>query len=84
MFMTHPLFMYLIDSTLFKLKTGPVRVVTDGIAIGETIMPAYDYQLQLQPWMGKPFINAAVDVDAERFLKTYESVMEKKRGKETS
>ena len=70
--------MYLIDSSLFKLTRGPVRVrVTDGIAIGETIMPAYDFQLQLQPWKGKPFINAAVDVDAKRFLETYESIMEK-------
>jgi purine nucleosidase len=67
--------MYLIDSSLFKLTKGPVRVVTDGIAIGETIMPAYDFQLQLQPWKGKPFINAAVDVDVKRFLKTYESIM---------
>ncbi len=41
--------MYLIDSTLFKFATGPVRVVTSGIAIGQTIMPAYDYQLELPP-----------------------------------
>jgi purine nucleosidase len=70
--------MYLIDSTLFKLVRGPVRVVTDGIAIGQTIMPAYDYQLQLAPWKDKPFVNAAVGVDTERFLKLFESVMEKR------
>lgn len=68
--------MYLIDSTLFRLTRGPVRVVTDGIAIGQTIMPAYDYQLQLAPWKDKPFVNAAVDVDTNRFLKVFESVME--------
>jgi inosine-uridine nucleoside N-ribohydrolase len=71
--------MYLIDSSLFKLTTGPVRVVTEGIAEGQTIMPAYDYQMQLEPWLGKPFVNAAVEVDSKRFLKTYESVMEKKK-----
>jgi inosine-uridine nucleoside N-ribohydrolase len=69
--------MYLIDSTLFKLTKGPVRVVTDGIAIGQTIMPAYDYQLQLAPWKDKPLVNAAIGVDADRFLKVFESVMEK-------
>jgi purine nucleosidase len=69
--------MYLIDSSLFKITRGPVRVVTEGIAIGETIMPAYDYQLQLAPWKGKPFVNAAVEVDTQRFLETYESTMEK-------
>jgi purine nucleosidase len=69
--------MYLIDSTLFKLTRGPVRVVTDGIAIGQTIMPAYEYQLQLVPWKGKPLVNAAIGVDTRRFLKEFESVMEK-------
>jgi purine nucleosidase len=69
--------MYLIDSSLFKLIRGPVRVVTDGIAIGQTIMPSYDYQLQLPPWKDKPFVNAAVEVDTKRFLRTYESIMEK-------
>ena len=70
--------MYLIDSSIFGVKKGPVRVVSEGIAIGQTIMPAYDYQLQLQPWAGKPFITAAVDVDVERFLKTFESIMVQK------
>ena len=37
--------MYLIDPSLFTVRTGPVRVVTEGIAIGETIMPVYQYQL---------------------------------------
>jgi inosine-uridine nucleoside N-ribohydrolase len=68
--------MYLIDPGLFKLTKGPVRVVTSGIAIGQTIMPAYDYQLQLEPWRGKPRVNAAVEVDAKRFLEIYKSVME--------
>ena len=70
--------MYLIDSSLFKIKKGPVRVVTDGIAIGQTIMPVLDFQFGLPPWSGKPFINAAVEVDTQRFLKTYESVMVRK------
>lgn len=67
--------MYLIDSTLFGVKRGPVRVVCEGIAIGQTIIAAYDYQLQLQPWARKPFINAAINVDVERFLKTFEMIM---------
>ena len=69
--------MFLIDPTLFQLTIGPVRVVTDGIAIGQTIMPAYDYQLQLAPWKDKPFVNAAIGVNTDRFLKVFESVMAK-------
>jgi purine nucleosidase len=70
--------MYLIDPTLFQLTKGPVRVVTEGIAIGQTIMPAYDYQLQLAPWKDNPFVNAAVGVDTDRFLKVFESVMDQR------
>jgi purine nucleosidase len=66
--------MYLIDPSLFSVRRGPVRVVTEGIAIGETIMPAYDYQREL-PWRGKPSVTTATDVDVNRFLETFERVM---------
>jgi purine nucleosidase len=69
--------MYLIDPSLFRVRTGPVRVVTEGIAIGETIMPAYDYQLELTPWRGRPAVTTATDVDVQRFLDTFEAVMTK-------
>ena len=70
--------MYLIDPSLFTVRTGPVRVVTEGIAIGETIMPAYDYQLELPPWRGRPAVTTATDVDVQRFLDTFEAVMTRK------
>jgi hypothetical protein len=42
-------------------------------------MPAYDYQLELPAWKDKPFVNAAVDVDVNRFLQKFESIMEEKQ-----
>lgn len=71
--------MYLVDSTLFTLAKGPVRVVTEGIAIGQTIMPAYDYQIDLPAWKDKPVVAAAVDVDVSRFLKEFEAMMVQKQ-----
>jgi purine nucleosidase len=71
--------LYLVDSSLFKYKKGPVRVVTDGIARGQTIMPAYSFQSQLPEWKGKPDVSAAYEVDAERYLKAYEAIMLRKR-----
>jgi inosine-uridine nucleoside N-ribohydrolase len=71
--------MYLIDSTVFTMKRGPVRVVTEGIAIGQTIMPAYDYQLELPAWKDKPLVSAAVDVDINRFLQRFEAIMVQKQ-----
>ena len=52
-----------------------MRVVCQGIAIGQTIMAAYDYQFQLPPWKDQPLVKAAVAVDRERFHKTIESIL---------
>ena len=52
-----------------------MRVVCEGIAIGQTIMAAYDYQFQLPPWKDQPLVKAAVAVARERFQKTIESIM---------
>jgi purine nucleosidase len=70
--------MYLIDPGIFKVRQGPVRVVREGIAQGETIMPAYDYQMNLPAWRGKPLVTTATDVDVQRFRTTFESVMTSK------
>jgi purine nucleosidase len=67
--------MYLINPDIFTMRKGAVRVVTSGIAMGETIMPAYDYQTELPPWRGKPAVATATEVDVPRFLSTFESVM---------
>jgi len=67
--------MYLIKPSLFEMKKGPIRVVCDGIAIGQTIMAAYDYQFEMKPWFEKPLVDVAIDVDANDFIKTYKSIM---------
>ena len=67
--------MYLIDPGIFTVRQGPVRVVREGIAIGQTIMPAYDYQFEMAPWRGRPPVTTASDVDVKRFLERFESVM---------
>jgi inosine-uridine nucleoside N-ribohydrolase len=72
--------MYLIDPSIYKFRQGPVRVVTEGIAIGQTIMPVYDFQIEMDPstWKAKPLVSAAHEVDVERYLKTFEAVMVQK------
>jgi len=66
---------YLVDPSLFTIKRGPVRVVTEGIAIGETILAAYPYQYEMAPWKGQPMVGVAVDVDRPRFEKTIEALL---------
>jgi len=64
---------YLTEPGIFQLKEGPVRVVLEGIAIGQTIMAAYAHQLELPPWKDQPRVRAAVAVDRGRFEKLLEA-----------
>jgi inosine-uridine nucleoside N-ribohydrolase len=66
---------YLMEPTLFQMKEGPVRVVGEGIAIGQTIMAAYNHQFELPPWKDQPRVKAAIGVDRNRFEKTLESAL---------
>lgn len=67
--------LYLMDSSLFETTSGPIRVVLEGIAIGQTIMAAYDYQRELEPWAGKPDVTVTLKVDADRLIDTIEEIL---------
>ena len=66
------MFVYLIETGLFEVKEGPLRVICEGIAIGQTIIAAYIYQFQLPPWK---MVKAAITVNRERFEKTIETLL---------
>ena len=63
---------YLIDPTLFTTRSGPIRVVTEGIAIGQTIqMPNTRRFPPGNAWEGRPDNKICIDGDADRFLTLY-------------
>ncbi|SHF78507.1 Inosine-uridine nucleoside N-ribohydrolase [Kaistia soli DSM 19436] len=63
---------YLLDPTLFTTRAGPIRVVTEGIAIGQTIqMPNNRSFPPGNAWEGRPDHLVCIDSDPERFLKLY-------------
>jgi inosine-uridine nucleoside N-ribohydrolase len=62
---------YLLDPTLFTTRSGPLRVVTEGIAIGQTIQQPSTRKFQENAWSGRPDHSICIDGDAERFLKLY-------------
>jgi inosine-uridine nucleoside N-ribohydrolase len=66
---------YLVAPEIFKVERGPVRVVVEGIATGQTIMATYDYHRELAPWKGLPVVTAAVEVDREKYQKTAASLL---------
>lgn len=62
---------YLIDPTLFRTQRGSVRVITEGIARGHTLMDRYGHWLRPNEWSTHLPVNVCLDVDAERLLALY-------------
>lgn len=61
----------LIDPTLFTMRHGPIRVVTEGIAIGQTIQEPNTRRFRENAWTGRPEHAICIEGDSERFLKLY-------------
>lgn len=62
---------FAIQPELFKTKTGAIRVVTDGIATGQTIFAPDDASFPPGPWDGVPHKQVCVDIDSTRLLELY-------------
>jgi len=63
---------YLLDPTLFTTRGGPIRVVTEGIAIGQTIQAPNTRRFPPgNAWEGRPEHLVCIDSDAQRFLTLY-------------
>jgi inosine-uridine nucleoside N-ribohydrolase len=62
---------YLIDPSLFTTEQGPVRVVSDGIAAGQTLMDRRREWLSQNEWSDQPHVNVCVGVDSARLLELY-------------
>ncbi len=59
----------------YRTETGPVRVVTDGIAIGQTILKPDSKRYPPGAWDGRPSVTVAVGVDAEAVLRFYRETL---------
>jgi purine nucleosidase len=62
---------YVIDPTLFTVRTGPIRVVTEGIALGQTIQKHQSRKFRVDDWHGHPPQAMCTMVDSQRFLDLY-------------
>ncbi len=62
---------YVIDPTLFTTVRGPVRVVTEGIAVGQTLLDRHQNWRTSNAWSNKPLVNVCLGVDSKRLLTLY-------------
>jgi inosine-uridine nucleoside N-ribohydrolase len=62
---------YLLDPTLFTTVRGPLRVVTEGIAVGQTLLDRRQNWRHPNAWTDQPAVNVCLGVDSERLLALY-------------
>jgi inosine-uridine nucleoside N-ribohydrolase len=62
---------YLLDPGLYETKTAAVRVVTDGIAIGQTIAADPNVDFESNAWKDQPTCQICIGVDSEKVLALY-------------
>jgi len=68
---------YAIEPEAFALRAGPVRVVTEGIARGQTIQDFHDMGHHGQtPWTGCPVQQACISVKPERVLALFDQAFD--------
>lgn len=62
---------YLLERDAFEFVSGPSRVVSDGIAVGQLIVDRAGHEYPLPHWQNRPASRAAMRVDSERVRKTF-------------
>lgn len=63
----------MVEPELFRAISGSVRVVTDGIAAGQTILRPEGMPFPPGPWDGLPSQRACIEVDSKRLLQIYQA-----------
>jgi inosine-uridine nucleoside N-ribohydrolase len=66
---------YLLRPELFTTQQAVVRVVTDGIAIGQTIFCPPDAKYESRQWQEKPVVKICTDVDSDGLLALYSETL---------
>ncbi|MDC8773234.1 nucleoside hydrolase [Roseateles albus] len=67
---------YAIEPEAFTLRAGPVRVVTEGIARGQTIQDFRKPSGAQTPWSGCPAQQVCIAVQAERVLAIFDQAFD--------
>ncbi len=66
---------FVVDPSLFRTEARAVRVVTDGMAIGEVIAAAERHYSQPGPWYDLPKANVTMEVDGQGVLDLLEKTI---------
>ncbi|MDR6471346.1 inosine-uridine nucleoside N-ribohydrolase [Paraburkholderia graminis] len=66
---------YVLAPHLYTTRSGPVRVLTEGIAVGQTILKPSTMPVPAPAWDSRPACKACIGVDAAGMLALYENTL---------
>ncbi|MGF6775194.1 nucleoside hydrolase [Paraburkholderia sp. GAS334] len=66
---------YVLAPHLYTTRSGPVRVLTDGIAVGQTIQKPLTMPVPAPDWDSRPACKVCIGVDAPAMLALYEKTL---------
>lgn len=66
---------YALEPSLFGCRHGAIRVATEGLAIGQTMMAPEGRQFAEPGWEGRPMVKVALEVDDVRVLSLFEQTL---------
>jgi inosine-uridine nucleoside N-ribohydrolase len=66
---------YVLAPHLYTTRSGPVRVLTEGIAVGQTLQKPSTMPVPAPAWDGRPACKVCVGVDVPGMLALYEQTL---------
>lgn len=66
---------YALEPSLFGCRHGAIRVATEGLAIGQTMMAPEGRQFAEPGWEERPMVKVALEVDDVRVLSLFEQTL---------
>ena len=66
---------YAIDPSLFSTEAASVRVVTEGIGVGQTVAVSGARAERWEASRGRPAVTVCREVDGERLLRLFEATI---------
>ena len=73
--MIRPLWLFFLDKSMFSTEKRAIRVVTDGMSIGDVVAAGPAHYKQPGPWYGIPLASITTAVEADEVMQLIESTL---------
>ncbi|MEC8491844.1 MAG: nucleoside hydrolase, partial [Pseudomonadota bacterium] len=67
---------FFVDESMFSTEKRAIRVVTDGMSIGDVVAAGPAHYKQPGPWYGIPLASVTTAVEADKVMRLIETTLE--------